>query len=101
MTANAKLHLDLPSAETLIEVCEATWPAASVDRVGAWIVRDGQGGGKRVSAATENWPTTEADLPVAEKRCATSGKIPCFKSARVTNILTRCWSSTAMLGWMR
>ncbi|SFU61732.1 Acetyltransferase (GNAT) family protein [Aliiroseovarius crassostreae] len=79
MTANAKLHLELPSAETLIEVCEATWPAASTDRIGAWIVRDGQGGGKRVSAATENWPTTEADLPAAEKAMRDMGQAPLFQ----------------------
>lgn len=79
MTANAKLHQDLPSPETLIEVCEATWPAASTRRVGAWVLRDGQGGGKRVSAATENWPTTEADLPAAEKAMREMGQDPLFQ----------------------
>jgi len=40
----------LPDA--LLAVMEATWPAASVQQVGPWLIRDGQGGGKRVSAAT-------------------------------------------------
>ena len=40
----------LPDA--LFAVMEATWPAASVQQVGPWLIRDGQGGGKRVSAAT-------------------------------------------------
>ena len=56
----------LPSVETLMEVCEATWPPAKRELKGAWTVRDGAGGGKRASATTENFPTTEADLKQAE-----------------------------------
>ncbi|MCI2399490.1 GNAT family N-acetyltransferase [Aliiroseovarius subalbicans] len=56
----------LPSAEKLLEVCEVTWPPAKAETRGAWTFRDGAGGGKRVSAATENWPTTEVDLKTAE-----------------------------------
>lgn len=70
---------DMPSSETLIDVCEATWPAADTQRVGAWVIRNGQGGGKRVSAATENWPTTEADLPAAEKAMRAIGQEPLFQ----------------------
>lgn len=69
----------LPTPEQLIEVCEATWPPAATQRVGAWVVRDGAGGGKRVSAATENWPTTEADLPAAEKAMRDMGMDPLFQ----------------------
>lgn len=69
----------LPTPEHLIEVCEATWPPAATHRVGAWTVRDGAGGGKRVSAATESWPTTEADLPVAEKAMRDMGMEPLFQ----------------------
>lgn len=69
----------LPTAEQLIEVCEVTWPAAAIHRTGAWVVRDGAGGGKRVSAATENWPTTEADLPTAEKAMRDIGMEPLFQ----------------------
>ncbi len=68
----------LPSPEKLYEVCEATWPPASMTRHGAWTIREGQGGGKRVSAATENWPTTEADLPAAEKAMRALGQQPMF-----------------------
>ena len=39
-------------SEALFTVMEATWPSASVQQVGPWLIRDGQGGGKRVSAAT-------------------------------------------------
>lgn len=36
----------------LAQVMEATWPAARSFREGPFTIRDGQGGGKRVSAAT-------------------------------------------------
>lgn len=42
----------LPTAQTLYEVCAQTWPAAREHRLGPWMIRDGQGGGQRVSAAT-------------------------------------------------
>lgn len=50
------------TTEKLYEVCEETWPAARRWREGVWTLRDGQGGGKRVSAATANGPVTEADV---------------------------------------
>ncbi|MCP5036904.1 MAG: GNAT family N-acetyltransferase [Rhodobacteraceae bacterium] len=56
----------LPDTKTLLQVCDSTWPPASATQHGAWTIREGQGGGQRVSSATENWPTTEADLHIAE-----------------------------------
>ena len=53
----------LPNAAKLAEVCEATWPPASHRALGAWTIREGRGGGNRVSAATEAWPVTDAELP--------------------------------------
>ncbi|TYB82001.1 GNAT family N-acetyltransferase [Maritimibacter fusiformis] len=69
----------LPDAERLIEVCEATWPPAGRRHLGAWTIRDGQGGGQRVSAATEDWPVTEADLPAAEAAMRALGQVPLFR----------------------
>lgn len=69
----------LPTTETLLEVCTATWPPASIERLGAWTIRDGQGGGKRVSAATEDWPVTDADLPTAEAAMRALGQTPLFQ----------------------
>ncbi|MCK8483349.1 GNAT family N-acetyltransferase [Aliiroseovarius sp. S2029] len=69
----------LPSVDQIIEACEVTWPPAKTERIGAWVIRDGAGGGKRVSAATESWPTTEADLPVAEKAMRALGMDPLFQ----------------------
>ncbi|HHL21976.1 MAG TPA: GNAT family N-acetyltransferase [Aliiroseovarius sp.] len=70
--------LPLPDAARLIRACEATWPPAATSNVGAWTIRAGNGGGKRVSAATENWPTTEADLPAAEAAQRALGQDPLF-----------------------
>ena len=39
-------------AHALYNAIDGTWPAAAKTRVGPWTIRDGQGGGKRASAAT-------------------------------------------------
>lgn len=46
-------------------VIDATWPAAALHRAGAFVVREGRGGGKRVSAASAAGPWTEADIDAA------------------------------------
>ena len=37
---------------TVYDLIDATWPAAGMQVVGPWTVREGSGGGSRVSAAT-------------------------------------------------
>ncbi|MBW6505287.1 MAG: GNAT family N-acetyltransferase [Rhodobacteraceae bacterium] len=49
----------------LFAVIDATWPAAAWHRAGAFVVREGQGGGKRVSAASVEGPWTDADIDAA------------------------------------
>lgn len=56
----------MPSVEMLYDVVDGTWPAADFRREGPWMIREGQGGGQRVSAATAVDPVTEADIPRAE-----------------------------------
>jgi GNAT superfamily N-acetyltransferase len=56
----------MPSVQTLYDVCAQTWPAASEQRVGPWTIRDGQGGGQRVSATTADGAFTQSDLNHAE-----------------------------------
>ena len=51
----------------LLAVMDATWPAASTARHGPWTIRNGLGGGKRVSAATADGDWTQDDLPQAEQ----------------------------------
>jgi ribosomal protein S18 acetylase RimI-like enzyme len=45
---------------------EATWPSARSWRQGPFLLRDGEGGGKRVSAASVTGPWTDADLAVLD-----------------------------------
>lgn len=56
--------------ETLARVMEATWPPAARHHVGPFLIRDGQGGGKRVSAATAEAGWAEADFAPAEAAMA-------------------------------
>jgi GNAT superfamily N-acetyltransferase len=56
--------------DLLAEVMEATWPPASRRSLGPFTLRDGAGGGKRVSAASCEGDFTEADLAAAEAAMA-------------------------------
>lgn len=49
-------------AATLARVMEATWPSAARRSLGPFTLRDGLGGGKRVSAATAEGPFSQTDL---------------------------------------
>jgi GNAT superfamily N-acetyltransferase len=65
-------------AETLYQVIEHTWPAAARDGVGPFTIRDGQGGGKRVSAATADARVEDSDIPAAEAAMRDLGQTPLF-----------------------
>ena len=62
----------------LAQVMEATWPPARTQHLGPWTIRDGAGGGKRVSAATADGIWTEADLAQAEAAMRAQGMRPLF-----------------------
>lgn len=65
--------------QTLYDAIDATWPAASFRRLGDWTLREGQGGGKRVSAATtEATSATDADIRAAEAAMREMGQTPLF-----------------------
>lgn len=57
---------------------DATWPAAGYSRAGAFTVREGRGGGSRVSAATCDGAFGEADIDAAEAAEAALGQRPLF-----------------------
>ena len=67
-----------PDAQTLYAVVEATWPAFATTTLDPWTIRDGRGGGKRVSAATAQAPASVADLPAAEAAMRALGDVPRF-----------------------
>jgi GNAT superfamily N-acetyltransferase len=62
--------MTLPSANDLYAVTEATWPPARAFDAGPWVVRDGQGGGNRVSAATAKGPISRDDIARLEAEMA-------------------------------
>jgi GNAT superfamily N-acetyltransferase len=67
-----------PSVQTLYAVTEATWPPVSAASAGPWILREGAGGGKRVSAATAEGAWGEDDLAAAESAMRMLGQDPLF-----------------------
>lgn len=67
-----------PAPSRLFDAVERTWPAAATHRAGPWLIRDGQGGGKRVSAATAAAPVTEADIAQAEDAMRALHQAPLF-----------------------
>lgn len=67
-----------PDATTLLEVCEGTWPPARTWAQGPWTLRDGGGGGKRVSAATARGDVRGDDITHAEGAMRAIGQRPLF-----------------------
>ena len=68
-----------PDIHALYAVTEATWPPARSFACGPWTIREGRGGGKRVSAATASGPVAGADLPAAEAAMHAAGQAPLFQ----------------------
>lgn len=50
-----------PDEAALFAAVEATWPAAATHEASGWLIRQGAGGGKRVSAATALNPDARID----------------------------------------
>jgi len=65
-------------AQQLYDVCDATWPPAAMHELGPWAIRDGQGGGKRVSAATANSTVSDSDIAQAEAAMEDMGQTALF-----------------------
>ncbi len=61
-------------AARLYDICEHTWRPRAATPMGPFILRDGDGGGKRVSAATVTGPYTDADLDRIETAMADLGQ---------------------------
>jgi len=67
-----------PDVNTLYDVVEGTWPPAAISQLNDWVIRDGQGGGKRVSSATARQPVTADKLAEAESAMQALGQPPLF-----------------------
>ncbi|PZQ97869.1 MAG: GNAT family N-acetyltransferase [Cereibacter sphaeroides] len=68
----------MTETEKLFAANEATWPAASQRRVGGFVVREGRGGGSRVSSATAEPGWSPADIDAAAAAMAEWGQPPLF-----------------------
>lgn len=68
--------MTLPDTATLYRVIDETWPAAHAYEHSGWIIRDGQGGGSRVSAAT--LLDEAAEIGAAEAAMRALGQTPLF-----------------------
>lgn len=67
-----------PSLDRLYDTLDATWPAATKVGAGPWTLREGRGGGKRVSAATLNGPWRPEDVMAAERAMQLMGQDALF-----------------------
>ncbi|NBE09234.1 GNAT family N-acetyltransferase [Paragemmobacter ruber] len=64
--------------DLLAQVTEATWPPARTLPQGPWLIREGRGGGQRVSAASAAGDWTVDDIPAAEAAMRALGQPPLF-----------------------
>jgi len=67
-----------PDPSRLFQVLDATWPAAARIENGPWTIRQGLGGGQRVSAATADGEANEDQIGLAEQAMRALGQRPLF-----------------------
>ena len=68
----------MPGPEAIFAALDATWPAQRKFKVGQWCLREGAGGGQRVSAATAQGPVQSAEIGMAEAEMRSLGQPPLF-----------------------
>ncbi|MBM1221923.1 GNAT family N-acetyltransferase [Ponticoccus sp. SC2-23] len=64
--------------EDIYRLVDATWPPASIRDLGGFRIREGQGGGNRVSAATAEAPVSAAEIAAAEDAMRALRQTPLF-----------------------
>lgn len=70
--------LKTPPLDLQFGAIDATWPAAATVEAGPWRLREGRGGGKRVSAATLQGQWRPDDVGAAEAAMRLMGQAPLF-----------------------
>lgn len=70
--------MSAPDAARLFAALDATWPAARFIDQPPFMLREGRGGGQRVSAATASAPVTETDIDSAEAAMTALAQRPLF-----------------------
>ena len=71
--------MSLPDADALWAAMDGTWAPARLWREGVWTLREGKGGGQRVSAATVNGAFAVEDIAQAEAAMRAMGQDPIFQ----------------------
>ncbi|TVS04637.1 MAG: GNAT family N-acetyltransferase [Rhodobacteraceae bacterium] len=69
--------MSLPGPEALVAALDATWPAQKVEERDGWYLRDGAGGGKRVSAVSP--VGAGGDIALVEDWMRALGQRPLFR----------------------
>jgi GNAT superfamily N-acetyltransferase len=69
----------MPDLARLYDAIDGTWPAAEITRAGPFLLRRGDGGGQRVSAATALGPVTAQDIVAAEDAMQAMGQPRLFQ----------------------
>jgi GNAT superfamily N-acetyltransferase len=69
------------------EAMQETWPPAATTRLGPWLLRCGNGGGKRVSAATLQGDFDESAIADAQAAMQRSGQRPLFQIGLADDLL--------------
>lgn len=67
-----------PEVLALFQAVDATWAPFAIHKTALWTIRDGKGGGKRVSAASALGSVTASDVQSAETAMAGLGQTPLF-----------------------
>ncbi|MXQ06579.1 GNAT family N-acetyltransferase [Alphaproteobacteria bacterium GH1-50] len=67
-----------PTPQQVFDLLDRTWPALRMIGDGPWTLREGAGGGQRVSAATARSTVTDADIDRAEAGMRGLGQRPLF-----------------------
>lgn len=70
--------MSTPAPCDIFAAIDATWPPARMVDKAPWRLREGMGGGQRVSSATADTPVTETDIDPAEAGMRELGQRPIF-----------------------
>lgn len=67
-----------PTTSDLFRALDETWPPARIIEHSPWLLRQGDGGGQRVSAATAKRSVKDTDIPRAEDGMRSLNQRPLF-----------------------
>lgn len=70
--------MTVPSTQDLFQALDETWPPARFVEHLPWLLREGAGGGQRVSAATASTKVRESDIASAEQGMRVLDQHPLF-----------------------